>query len=188
MSGKDFSLRWVGGLLLLLLPLATIGQAATLWTGPYTNFTHLSFSDPNQAANQDRLTSNVWITRGSTHGLYNAATESSFTAFFSPAGTEWANGTLENYASLSYTNWNQWANGVNPGPPSTVGVNAVLHLITDDIYLAIQFTSWGVGLTGGGFSYMRTTPTIVPEPSTGLLFLLGAGFIWRRGRVWTRGR
>jgi len=32
--------------------------------------------------------------------------------------------------------------------------DAVLHLITDDIYLDIRFTAWTVGL-GGGFAYDR---------------------------------
>jgi hypothetical protein len=104
---------------------------------------------------------------GGIQGLYNAKTESGFAHYFSPADTLWANGTTANYATLSYTDWNSWAKGVNPSPPSTVGVNAVLHLITDDIYLDIKFTSWAAA--NGGFSYLRSTPTVVPEPAAGLL-------------------
>src|SRR5262249_38953098 len=81
---------------------------------------------PSLAQTQARLTANVWITRGSSQGLFNEKTESSFTHYVSPAGTEWANGSLENYATLSYTNWNHWAKGVNPNPYATVGVQAVL--------------------------------------------------------------
>jgi glucose/arabinose dehydrogenase len=129
---------------------------ATVWTGPTTNFTNVTASD------QDRLTPNVWITRGSAQGIYNAKTEAGFTHFFSPADTEWADGTTANYASLTYTDWNTWAKVVHPGPPSTVGVNAVVHLISEDIYLDVNFTSWG-GL-GGGFSWDRSTPAPANAP------------------------
>ena len=146
-----------------------------------TLFNKANGTDPTQAANQDRLTSNVWITRAGSQGLYNAKTESAFTHFFSPADTAWANGTTANYSTLSYTDWNTWSNGVNPGPPSTVGVNAVLHLVSDDIYLDIKFTSWS-GSSGGGFAYLRSTPTLVPEPAAGLLLLAGlAGVAGVRG-------
>lgn len=164
--------------------LAPLDAAPTVWTGSLTNFSKLDFANPSLAASQDRLTSNVWLTRGSSQGLFNARTESFFTHFSSPAGTEWANGSLANYASLSYTDWNSWAKGVNAGPSSTVGVNAVLHLIADDIYLSIRFTSWSGGGTGGGFSYQRSTPTVVPEPSALMFLTLGASvaFACRRGR------
>jgi hypothetical protein len=159
-------------LLALVLAAPLAGRAAaTIWNGPVTLFSKAGGADPTQAVNQDRLTPNVWITRGGIQGLYNAKTESVFTQFFSPADTEWANGTTANYAALSYTDWNTWAKGVNPSPPSTVGVNAVLHLISDDIYLDIDFTSWSV--SGGGFAYQRSTPTLVPEPAAGLLLLGG---------------
>jgi glucose/arabinose dehydrogenase len=131
-------------------------RGATVWTGPTTNFTNVTASD------QDRLTPSVWITRGSAQGIYNAKTETGFTHFFSPADTEWADGTTANYASLAYTDWNTWAKVVHTGPPSTVGVNAVMHLISEDIYLDVQFTSWG-GL-GGGFSWQRSTPTPPTAP------------------------
>ena len=96
-------------LVLMLLP---AGRAATVWNGPTITFTKASGADPNLPANQDRITSLVWITRGGTRGIYNAARENGFTHYLSPTNTEWANGTLANYASLNYTNWNSWARGV----------------------------------------------------------------------------
>lgn len=139
-------------------------RAATLWTGPTISFVNLPGSDPTQATNQDRMTPDVWITRGTTLGIYNAALESGFTHFFSPANTEWSDGTLADYASLSYTNWDGWAKVLHTGPPSTVGVNAVVHLISDDIYLGLTFTSWGG--SGGGFAYTRSTPPPTDQPPT----------------------
>jgi glucose/arabinose dehydrogenase len=139
----------------LVAPVAT--EAATIWTGP-----PVSVSDATQP---DQITANVWLARGNFQGLYNPVTESGFTHGFSPADTEWANGTTANYASLSFTDWNTWANGVNPGPPNTVGVNAVVHLITDDIYIDITFTSWG-SHGSGVFSYTRSTPAAANVPPT----------------------
>lgn len=137
-------------------------EAATVWTGPVTAFTDPAGSDPTLPANQDRLTPNVWITRGLENGIYNAKTETGFTHFFSPADTEWADGTTANYSSLTYTDWNTWSKNVHGGPPNTVGVNAVAHLISDNIYLDLKFTSWAV--TGGGFSYQRSTPAGANTP------------------------
>jgi len=61
-------------------------QAATVWNGPILSYTQPSL-DPAQPANQDRLTANVWLTRASSSGLFDAATESAFTHGTSPAGT-----------------------------------------------------------------------------------------------------
>lgn len=160
----------------------TVEAAPTIWGGTLTNFSKANGANPSLAANQDRLTSTVWLTRGASQGLFNANVESAFGHFSSPAGTEWASGFLTNYASLSFHDWNTWAKGVNAGPPSTVGVNAVLHLISDDIYLSVKFTSWTSGGAGGGFSYTRSTPSVVPEPSSALLLLLGLAMATRLTR------
>jgi len=182
MNGKGYFKKFICALFLTLF--ATAGHAAaTIWNGPSIVFTKANGANPNLQANQDRLTANVWLTRSSSQGLFNANSEGFFSHFSSPAGTEWASGSLANYATLSYQNWNTWAKGVNSGPPSTVGVDAVVHLITDDIYLSVKFTSWTSGGAGGGFSYMRSTPLAVPEPSSALLLLAGLAIIpWRRLR------
>lgn len=147
----------------LTAPIATL--AATVWSGPKLVFTKASGSDPNQAANQDHLTSNVWLTRGVSQGLYNVTRESTFTHSASPTDTEWASGTTANYLALKYTDWETWAKNMG-GPPSTTGVNAVLHLKSDDIYLDIKFLSWSERpANGGGFSYERSTGVIAAPPS-----------------------
>jgi hypothetical protein len=110
--------------------------------------------DPTQTVNQDRLTAHVWLTRAASKGLFNAVTETAATAN-SPADTEWAFGMLDNYASLTYTNWLAWLNGQSP--TNLVGQHAVVHLISDNTYIAIQFTFWG-SHASGGFAYERSTP------------------------------
>jgi hypothetical protein len=157
---------------------ALSSRAATVWTGPTVNFVNLPGSDPAQATNQDRLTPNVWITRGSSQGIYNRKTEAlGFAHFLSPADTQWADGTTANYSTLSYTDWNTWAKNIHGGPFGTVGINAVVHLVSEDIYLDAQFTSWGG--PGGGFSWQHSTlattinapPTIsITSPTNGASF------------------
>src|SRR5437868_2587939 len=89
--------------------------APSVWTGPLMTFSE-STTDASNPVNQDRITANVWITRAQVAGLFNAKTEGGFTHFVSPADTEWANGLLSNYTNLSYTDWNDWAKGVNSTP------------------------------------------------------------------------
>jgi hypothetical protein len=145
----------------VLLASAPQARSATVWTGPLLTFAETT-TDPTLAINQDQMTANVWITRRGSPGIFNAKTETFFTHGSSPADTEWANGNIADYASLSFTNWNTWAKGVNPGPPSTVGVAAVVHLISEDIYVGVTFTSWGG--SAGLFSYERTTPNAAVSP------------------------
>ena len=129
-------------------------NAQTIWTGAATTFTKENNADWTLAANQDRITNNIWITRANNQGIFNIATESSYTDFSSPADTEWAIGTTANIGSLTFQNWED-TSGSNP--PSLVSQDLVVHLISEDIYIDIKFTSWQSGGAGGGFSYERST-------------------------------
>jgi hypothetical protein len=182
MNVKGAICKAAPGVLVLITASVVHVRAATIWNGTNLTFTHINGSNPFLAANQDRMTSDIWLTRSSSQGLFNANNEGGFTHFSSPVGTEWATGLLTNFASLTYHDWNTWAKGVNAGPPSTVGVSAVLHLIQDDIYLSIKFTSWTSGGAGGGFSYTRSTPLVVPEPSAAVLFLGGLAVLAKAAR------
>jgi hypothetical protein len=136
-----------------LLADAPLIQAAIIWNGPLLTYNQPS-PNPTQASNQDRITPDVWLTRAASKGLFNAFSETNATAL-SPANTEWAFGSLSNYASLNYSNWLAWLNGQSP--TTLVGQQAVLHLISDDIYISIKFTFWSAG-GSGGFAYQRSTP------------------------------
>jgi hypothetical protein len=150
------------GLISLIVP--TRSEGATIWTGPTFSFTNYLGSDPTQPSSQDRMTTNVWITRGANMGIFNAALETMFTHLYSPANTEWADGAATNYSSLSFTDWDTWSHSLHNKPPSTIGVKAVVHLISEDIYVDIMFTSWGI--MEGGFSYNRSTPPNAPPSVT----------------------
>jgi hypothetical protein len=146
---------------LLTFSLASQSRGAIVWDGPPITFTKASFADWTLPENQDQITPNIWLTRASTQGLFNIKIEPTYTQNLSPADTEWAFGTTANFSSLTYTNWVAWAGN---NPPGTIGRDAVVHLITDDIYLDIKFSAW-TSSGGGGFSYVRSTAP-VPEPGT----------------------
>ena len=70
--------------------------------------------------------------------------------------TEWAIGTTADIGTVTFQNWEDTSNS---NPPSLVNRDLVVHLITDNIYIDIKFTSWASGQSGGqgGFSYERST-------------------------------
>ena len=149
--------------LFLALAVMPAGVEATqIWSGRTFAFSKAANADYTLAANQDRITPLVWITRGGSEGIFNIKSEAAFTDFVSPAGTEWANGDAVNYAILTFATWETWAQAAG-GPPSTVNKNAVVHLIAEDIYIDIRFDAWGVGpISGGSFSYHRGQDPAVP--------------------------
>ena len=127
----------------------------TLWEGVPITFSKPNEGDPTNAGNQDRITDNVWITRGNQGVLYNIVTESSANNASSPAGTEWAQGTFADIQTLEFTNFRAACPGAKP--KNVVGIPMVMHLIQDDIYIEITISSWAQG-KAGGFTYTRSTP------------------------------
>jgi glucose/arabinose dehydrogenase len=164
---KPYTHSIVVGVCLVVVSGPLSGKAATIWTGPTITFTKPDGADPNAPSSQDRLTPNVWITRGACDGIYNAVSETSYTHFFSPSNTVWASGTTANYSTLTYTDWETWARSVG-GPPFIPGVQAVLHLTNEDIYIDVTFTSWNNchSTPVPGFAYVRSTPPAADQPPT----------------------
>lgn len=131
----------------------------TIWKGSNVTFTKTEGSDPNEANNQDRITSNVWITRGNNGGqIYNIVKENSSTKTSSPAGTKWARGTIDQLSSLTFTSFTTAV----VKSTDILGKNFVMYLEEDKIYLSVKFTAWSSGAGngqggGGGFAYQRST-------------------------------
>lgn len=126
-----------------------------IWNGPLTSFSKSDGSNPAEEANQDRLSTGVWITRGNNGGqIYNAALSSNASKVDSPLGTEWSVGSLDQIDNLTFQNFRA---AVNNKPKDALGIDLVLHLIEEDIYLSVRFTSWSSGQRGG-FAYERSTP------------------------------
>ena len=184
---KNYKIFSLG--IILLISNQLYGQ--TVWNGPSITFAKSNGADYNLATNQDRITSNVWLTRKTSRGLFNIKVEESSylcptTNSPQPSDTEWAYGTSDNYSSLTFQTLN---NLIQCGGFSGIvnGENMVLHLISDDIYLDLKFTFWGSGGSGGGFSYERSTDpsinslyntektsvNIFPNPSSNFLKITG---------------
>ncbi len=146
---------------------AGVSVAQQVWTGPPVVFTKAAGADWTQVANQDRITDNVWLTRQNSRAIFNIKSETEYDKINndSPVGTEWAVGDIDDWATLTYQPFYDYAlakvgnNILSLGP-------SVLHLIADDIYIPIEFTAWSGGGGNGGFSYTRGTPDPSPVEST----------------------
>ncbi len=173
---------------LIIAPLICFSQ--TVWDGDNVTFSKSDGADFNQAANQDRITDDVWLTRGSGGGLFNIKNESSYSEGVSPSQTLWAIGeTSDN--DLVFENFRDFYGLGGNRPPTNTQI--VLKLTqgtmqeSDDIHIDLTFTSWtggggGQNGGGGGFSYTRskdpnlstgylknTDILLYPNPTTGLV-------------------
>ncbi len=135
-----------------ITPPAGNQEEFVIYDGADITFTKADNTDETLEANQDRINDDVWITRGTNGGeIFNIQSESASSKGNSPAGTEWAVGTTANISGLTFSSFR---NAINP--QDVVGRNLVLHLIAEDAYLDVEFSSWTQG-RAGGFSYTRST-------------------------------
>jgi hypothetical protein len=178
----------------IALVLAANSSAQTIWSGLTLSFTKEDFADVNLPANQDRITDDVWLTRNVLAGIININQETEYAAL-SPLDTEWATDLMPandgktivaaNWADLTFTNWI----GAYGGPASLqlptrlIDRDAVVHLITHDIYLDLRFTDW-TERGGGGFSYDRAEGIVPPTTNgdyNGNGFVDAADYVvWRK--------
>lgn len=154
-----------------------VTQLPQIWNGPTMTFEKTDYADWTDSSNQDRITTAVWITRQGQQGLFNIKVESSY-GNTTPSDTEWAYGNISNCFDLTYATWHDWSRSLGQ-TPSIVGHDAVLHLISEDIYLPIRFLSWTSGGNGGGFSYERAVPlaTVTLNGPAEKYVLLGGSFV-----------
>ena len=179
--------------LLFILFVSNLAFTQTIWNGPTMTFTKVDNADPTQEANQDRITPNVWLTRGADNVLFNVVSQTAApsSGFNSPLDTEWAEGTTANFNQLTYADFKTSAPLAGNGKRKVIQMvdkDYVLHLISDNIYIDIKITSWTSGQAGGGggFSYQRSTDpslniqdnkksflSVYPNPSTSFLRVSG---------------
>ncbi|VXD11825.1 choice-of-anchor D domain-containing protein [Marinoscillum sp. 108] len=115
-------------------------------------FTKANGADWTLEENQDVITDNVKITRQNSRGIFNAALENSFDSS-SPVDTEWAFGKTKD---LNKEDYSSWVEAVNYEPSTMLNRDMSLHLISEDQYYDVFWTSWTCCGNGGGFSYDRT--------------------------------
>jgi len=138
--------------------MTTSESGPTVWTCPEISFTKEDGTDFTDPANQDFYTENVIITRASTGGqiLNFANNDDPLDAQNIPSGVEWAIGRTSDLSNLTFGGFREIIGRPND---NIVDLDLVMHLLEDDIFLNITFTSWSSGREGnGGFSYMRATP------------------------------
>ena len=126
--------------------------SSNIWDGPTVVFSKADGADFTLESNQDRITSNVWITRGNGGQIFNIAKENSADKGDSPIGTLWAKGNINNIDNLTFQPFRLGAGQ----PKAVVGTDLVLFLVEDNVYLSVKFTSWSQGQKGG-FAYERSS-------------------------------
>ncbi|MDF1808160.1 MAG: hypothetical protein P1U42_00535 [Phycisphaerales bacterium] len=159
---------------------ASVSNAETVFSGLDFSYHYAGFGDLSLEENQDRITDNVWIVRGTMRGVFNIAQEPFYQGSGSfgpsPLGTLWAYGTTADYDTLSYTTWADLHDG---HPPGLLDTNVVVHLLDDDIYIDLMFTQWEGNGNGGEFAYVRSN---IPSPGSTSLLLVGGLIASRRRR------
>ena len=139
-------------------------------------FTKADNADFTQPSNYDKITPNVWLTRGLKKGLFNIATESAYDDddHTSPKGTKWALGTISD--GVENLTFDTFRNTLDSNIGDNIeNADMVMYAEDDDLYVDIVFRSWtqGGGGSQGGFSYTRATgdaiakPTITPDSEAG---------------------
>ena len=67
-------------------------------------------------------------------------------------GTQWAIGDTSNISSLTFATFRTAVGR----PQDVVGKKLVLHIVEENVYMSVEFTSWASD-QAGGFSYIRST-------------------------------
>lgn len=145
------------------------------------DFVKSDFADPMDQANWDIISLSVALTRGDTQGIYNVFTEEGYNAF-SPGGTLWYfGGTVQDVidGAITIGDFDLWTLAHGNSPPSVLGVDGVMYIQAEDIYVDIRFTQWTTEDGGGGFAYTRG---VVPAPGAPLALVGGLGVIASRRR------
>ena len=123
----------IGGILAITLLVVIQGvrqcPAAQVWTGPKITFSKEAFANTSLPDNQDRITDNVWLTRGSSSGLFNIKVEASYVFNISPTDTEWSFGTTDDIGSLTFEDWRTAIGG---NPPASIGQEYNFERLSSD--------------------------------------------------------
>ena len=135
---------------------ASTDDPDTSESNPCDVYIPFDFEKSNGGDEADCVTDSVCLTRGATGPIFNSVTEESAASggcdTVSPAGTEWAPGPcLANDGPFT-----GFPRAAGCSPRSAVGETLCLHVITEDLYYDVAFTSFTGGGGGGGFAYTRT--------------------------------
>jgi hypothetical protein len=148
------------GLFLLLAIRLDPSKAATIWTGPNVTWTK-SAATPSDTI----VPGKVVLMRGARDVLYNKAAGENAAGTASPKDTMWAFGNIANATTLQYKTLESLRNGNLA--LRLVNQPMVVHLIAEDIYFSLTFTTWGTHQSGT-VSYTRSTPPAAIPPTVSI--------------------
>ena len=150
----------------LLLGSVSSARTQTYWTGTNYGFFHPATSGSSGVP--DPLMPDVAFNRGGSFGLFNSVSEGGAVSGSSPAGTQWAVGTLSDLTNGLITPADFGPCTLEQGhrPPNQIGRTFVVHLISDNVYFQLQLTNWG-DFGNTTFGYIRSTPAagVAPPPT-----------------------
>ncbi len=121
--------------------------------------TPVTFTKENYEDIIDEISDAVHIKRDSSRGIYNSVTESSYdnVDYTSPADTEWNSDGWSILTNIKDRSYLSWAISLEYNPQEfLVDREMLMHIISEDRYFLVKFSSWTSGAMGGGFSYERT--------------------------------
>ena len=137
-----------------LVSFYSVTAQVEIWTGDTILFEKPNNADFNLSQNQDRINDSVWITRKSNKSIFNIRIEPE-AGPSSPVKTLWAFGSSDTFRNLTFKTWNlTHANK----PQSTIGKDMVLFIPEDSLVIDVEWVSFSGSSSGGGISYIRTTP------------------------------
>jgi len=146
--------------IVLFALLALSSRAATIWTGP-----NITFTKSGSVTSDTIVPGKVVLKRNASGVLVNTAAGETFPGTTSPKDTLWAFGTLANFSTLTYQSMDSLRNGNLSA--RIVNQNMVVHLINEDIYFSIKFTTWGMH-GAGTVSYVRSTAPVSTAPTVSI--------------------
>ena len=137
-------------------------SSINVWKGDEITITRANNSDQVF----DTLTSSVIVTRGSDGLLYNSAAEDAANQQ-SPEGMLWYEGVLENFNEdeLPNLNYVSLREVTNQRMKDVAGKSYIVSLPEDDIFFELTFNDWQTRHQGAGYSYTRTSPSVVVKPN-----------------------
>lgn len=127
---KTMKRKWIiTGILCLLFIVHANLRSQTIWDGPPMTFTKTDYSDWTLPENQDRITEDIWITRGNSRPIFNIAEDNLDS---SPLDTRWAFGSIAD--GVENLEFDYWINTIDESPPEMVGNSMVMFLVSVSVH------------------------------------------------------
>ncbi len=142
-------------LVTIILITSSYLNGQTIWTGEKIVFSKSGDDNPTQEKYQDRITDQVWLTRGEGGGLYNLKTEEQATKN-SPIGTLWAYGPCQDMDDLEFKTQKEQAKECGRYQYMS-GETFCVYLEEEKIYVEFQITTFDRKSKGSNIQYVRNS-------------------------------